>query len=307
MDLTLLLAATLTIGAFLTAQAAANVQLSRTVGNPVAAAALQLGVAAVLLVVVAIVGGQLDSLGASADVDAWHLLGGLGSAIYIAAGIVLFPRLGAVLSVGLFITGQMVASVLLDGFGWLGLEQQPPSVVVLLGAVAVIYGIATIVRTSTRAAARQRRAWPLMAFGIVAGATLPTQAAVNAQLRVDLDAPFGAAAVSFAVAVMAMLVVLAISPLAGTYVRPSLRTLPMMPWWGWLGGLIGAAYVTITLIAVPEIGAAPAIALTIAGQQLASAAADHYGLLRLPRRPVTQARLAGVATLLAGAVLTQLG
>jgi bacterial/archaeal transporter family-2 protein len=33
---------------------------------------------------------------------------------------------------------------------------------------------------------------------------------------------------------------------------------------------------------------------------------DRHGLLRLPRRPITTTRLAGVATLLAGVALIQL-
>jgi bacterial/archaeal transporter family-2 protein len=79
-----------------------------------------------------------------------------------------------------------------------------------------------------------------------------------------------------------------------------------MPWWGWLGGLVGASYVTVSLLAVPEIGAAPTIALSVAGQQLASALVDHAGLFRLPRRPLTLARIVGVLVLVAGAVLLQL-
>jgi len=46
--------------------------------------------------------------------------------------------------------------------------------------------------------------------------------------------------------------------------------------------------------------------LTVAGQQLASVAVDRYGLLRLPRRTISRARLAGVALLLAGVVLITL-
>jgi transporter family-2 protein len=49
----------------------------------------------------------------------------LASALYIVSGIVLFPRLGAVVTVGLFIAGQMLASVLLDSFAMLGVARQP--------------------------------------------------------------------------------------------------------------------------------------------------------------------------------------
>jgi uncharacterized membrane protein YdcZ (DUF606 family) len=61
---------------------------------------------------------------------------------------------------------------------------------------------------------------------------------------------------------------------------------------GWLGGVVGASYVTSVFLLIPEIGAAT-IALTVAGQQLAGVAVDHFGLLRLPRRPVGRARLLG--------------
>lgn len=88
--------------------------------------------------------------------------------------------------------------------------------------------------------------------------------------------------------------------------RPQLKPLRTVPWWGWLGGLAGAGYVTSVFLLIPRIGAAATIGLTIAGQQLASAAVDHYGLLRLPRRPVAGPRLAGVAVLLAGVALLQL-
>jgi bacterial/archaeal transporter family-2 protein len=58
--------------------------------------------------------------------------------------------------------------------------------------------------------------------------------------------------------------------------------------------------VTAVFSLIPEIGAAPVIMLTVAGQQLASVAVDRYGLLRLPRRIVSGRRLVGVAVLLAG-------
>ena len=63
---------------------------------------------------------------------------------------------------------------------------------------------------------------------------------------------------------------------------------------------------TAVVLLLPEIGAAATIGLTVAGQQLASLLVDQYGLLRLPRRPLTRTRLAGVALLLTGVALVQL-
>ena len=64
-------------------------------------------------------------------------------------------------------------------------------------------------------------------------------------------------------------------------------------------------YVTAVFTLIPEIGAAATIALTVGGQQAASVLVDRYGLLRLPRRPVTALRLVAVGALLAGVLLIQ--
>lgn len=62
---------------------------------------------------------------------------------------------------------------------------------------------------------------------------------------------------------------------------------------------------TSVFLLIPEIGVAPTIGLTVAGQQVASVFVDRHGLLRLPRRPVTRVRLVGIVTLLAGVALIQ--
>jgi bacterial/archaeal transporter family-2 protein len=285
----------LLVGALLALQAGANVQLSSAMAHPFGASALQLTIGAALLTALAAVLGGLGALHAVDDAAPWHLLGGLGSAVYITAGILLFPRLGAVLTVGLFIAGQLLTSLALDATGALGIAEAPLDAPSLIGAAAVIAGAALIGRAAIG------RRWGWAALGLAAGAALPIQGAVNAQLRIDLDAPITAGAWSFAVAAAAMLAVLALTGVRGARVD----RLPAVPWWGWLGGLCGATYVTAVFLLIPEIGVAPTIGLTVAGQQLASVLVDRYGLLRLPRRPITPARVAGVAALLAGVALIQ--
>jgi transporter family-2 protein len=289
----------LTVGALLALQAGANVQLAAALGNPVSASALQLGIGAALLIALAALVGTVGAAGELDDARAWHLVGGLGSAIYITAGILLFPRLGAVVTVGLFVTGQMLASLVLDGAGWLGVERESIDAAAAAGAVAVITGVVLIVRGQGETV--RSKGWP--AFALLAGAVLPIQGAINARLRADLDAPVTAGAWSFVVAAAAMLLVLA---LAARRPAPRIGGLGHVPWWGWLGGLCGATYVTAVFLLIPEIGVAPTIGLTVAGQQLASVLVDRYGLLKLPHRPITQIRLGGVATLLAGVALIQL-
>jgi transporter family-2 protein len=281
----------LLVGGLLALQAAANVQLSAAAGSPAAGATLQLAVGASVLLAVATVAGTLTAL--TLDAPLWHLLGGLGSALYISAGILLFPRLGAVLTVGLLIAGQMLASLAIDANGWLGVDNEPITATALVGTAAVLGGAALI------ANAKSAKNVPWMGLAVLAGAALPVQGAVNAQLRADLDAPLAAALWSFVVATAAMALVLAAT-------RPPLpRAAPLrtLPWWGWLGGLCGATYVTSVFLLIPRIGVAPTVALTVAGQQVASVLVDRYGWLRLPKRAITTQRLAGVAAILAGVAL----
>jgi bacterial/archaeal transporter family-2 protein len=290
----------LLVGALLAVQAGANVQLAAALNSPIGASALQLTIGAALLIALAALAGGIGAAAVLDDVDAWHLLGGLGSAIYITAGILLFPRLGAVMTVGLFVAGQMLASLILDGAGWLGVAREPVDAAAVAGAAVVLAGITLVVRGQAGARGLGGAAAHWIALALVAGAALPVQGAVNARLRADLDAPITAGAWSFVVAATAMLAVLALD--RG---RPELDRLGRVPWWGWLGGLCGATYVTSVFLLIPEIGVAPTIGLTVAGQQVASVFVDRHGLLRLPRRPVTRVRLVGIVTLLAGVALIQ--
>jgi bacterial/archaeal transporter family-2 protein len=298
----------LVVGSLLALQAAANVQLSAAMASPFGASTLQLGIGAAVLIAVAALAGSLGALALVDDVEPWQLVGGLGSSLYITAGILLFPRLGALVAVGLFVAGQMLASLLLDGFGWLGVEREGLDTAALTGALAVAAGAWLIVRAQAGAAAledaaRERGAWVVL--GLAAGAVLPVQGAINAQLNAELDAPAAVGAFSFLVATAAMAVMLG-GILAAGAPRPRVEPLRGVPWWGWLGGLCGGTYVTAVFLLLPEIGAAPVVVLTVAGQQLASVAVDRYGLLRLPRRAISRRRLAGVGVLLCGVALITL-
>ena len=299
----------LLVGSLLALQAAANVQLSAAMASPFGASTLQLGIGAGLLLLLAALGGSLGAFDLLGAAEPWELAGGLGSALYITSGILLFPRLGALVTVGLWIAGQMLASLALDGFGWLGVEPDSLGITELAGAVAVLTGAALIVRaqvegTAARLLPGAGGGWPLL--GLLAGAALPIQGAVNAELRADLDAPLAVGALSFLVATASMGLLLAASLARAAAQRPRLAPLRCVPWWGWLSGLVGATYVTAVFSLIPEIGAAATIALTVGGQQIASVFVDRHGLFRLPRRPVSGLRLAAVGALLTGVALIQL-
>ena len=131
------------------------------------------------------------------------------------------------------------------------------------------------------------------------------QGAINAQLRAALEEPVAVALVSFLVAALTISVVLEVLLVLRRTPVPRLPS-TAMPWWGWLGGVCAAGYVTGTFLLIPAIGAAVTVGLTVTGQQLASALVDARGWLRLPHRPVTAVRGAGLLLLVAGSLLVQL-
>jgi transporter family-2 protein len=303
----LLVPLSLVAGGLLAVQAGANAQLSKAIGSAFAATTIQVVIAGALLLTLAAATGTVLAFGSLPAVPWWHAVGGIATAIYVASTILLFPRLGAVVTVGLFIAGQMLASLCLDTFGVLGVPRQPPEHLAIIGVLAVYAGAAAIVfgqKGATQDLSASKIGWILLA--LLAGAVLPVQGAINGLLRSDIGAPFVVGTVSFAVATLSMIMVLLLTLVLTDAPKPQLAGISRMPWWGWLGAFCGATYVTTVFTAIPVIGTAAAVGLTVAGQQIASLFVDRYGWFRLPKREVSALRYAGVAILLAGVAFIQI-
>jgi transporter family-2 protein len=298
---TLFIPLSLAAGGLLAVQAGANAQLSKATGSPFAATTIQVVLAAILLLIVAIATGTGAAFGGLIAVPWWHAIGGVATALYVASTILVFPRLGAVVAVGLFIAGQMLASLGLDSFGLLGVPQQAPKPATLIGTAAVLAGVIAIVfgqKGATKELSGSKLGWMLLA--LIAGASLPAQGAINGLLRQDLGAPFVVGTISFVVATLSMIAVLLVTLLLMDGTRPQLGGLKTMPWWGWIGAVCGATYVTTVFVAIPAIGTAATVGLTVAGQQIVSLFVDRHGWFRLPRREISTLRFAGVVVLLLG-------
>jgi transporter family-2 protein len=139
--------------------------------------------------------------------------------------------------------------------------------------------------------------WPHL-FAILVGAGLTIQVGMNATVRLTIGSPVIATIVNFGVGLAALLL-LAVA--TGARVVPG--SVGNVPAWAWFGGLLGAAYVAATTVLGPRLGAAALLALTLAGQMVAALLVDHYGVIGFPQNPVTPARLAGAALLVAGVLL----
>ena len=137
-------------------------------------------------------------------------------------------------------------------------------------------------------------------FALSAGAMLPIQFGINAQLARFVDSPVRAALISFAVGTLGLLVV----TLAAFRAWPSERV-GDAPWWVWAGGLLGAFYVLGSIVAAPKLGAVALFGFILAGQAAASLAADHYGWVGFPENPITPGRVLGLLLIAAGVAMVR--
>lgn len=142
--------------------------------------------------------------------------------------------------------------------------------------------------------------WSYLVFALLAGAMLPIQFGINAQLAQWTGGSLRAALVSFVVGALGLLVVVLLAA-RGWPDRAS-----DAPWWVWTGGLLGAFYVVGSIVTAPKLGAATLVALILAGQAIASLLVDHYGWVGFEENPITPLRLAGVVLLAGGVALVRI-
>ena len=71
----------------------------------------------------------------------WYWVGGGGMGVVVVLTItVVTPRLGTAATIGLLIAGQLAMGVLIDRYGWFGVEQVPISWPRLLGVLLLAVG-----------------------------------------------------------------------------------------------------------------------------------------------------------------------
>ena len=140
-------------------------------------------------------------------------------------------------------------------------------------------------------------------LGILSGAFIAIQAPINSQLARDLGLPVAAAAFSFlSGAIVLGLITLAMTRMQGI----SLDWRAPAPWLFVTGGILGGAYVTISTLLIPRIGAAALMAFLVAGQLLAGMVLDRAGFLGMAVRETSLGRMAGAVLLLAGALMIRI-
>jgi transporter family-2 protein len=136
-------------------------------------------------------------------------------------------------------------------------------------------------------------------LALLAGAMMPTQAAINNKMAAFVDSPVLAAFISFFVGTVALFVYVVAS---GTPLS-NLTSAKNAPAIAWVGGIMGAFFVTAAVTLVPRVGVAMTFSLIIAGQMIVTLVLDHFGFLGLEQRPVSITRVLGILLITCGVIL----
>lgn len=136
-------------------------------------------------------------------------------------------------------------------------------------------------------------------LALAAGAMMPTQAATNNKMAAFVDGPILSAFISFFVGTAALLLYILITGISLGNIAGA-RNAPAI---AWVGGFLGAFFVASAVTLVPKLGVALTFSLIIAGQMLVTLIIDHFGLLGVPVKEVSAARIGGILLITIGVIL----
>lgn len=132
---------------------------------------------------------------------------------------------------------------------------------------------------------------------VIAGAFLPMQGSMNSKLAKAGENPVYASMISFTIGVLALVAYILL-----TSQNVSWKGLKDAPSYSWLGGVLGAFYVTVIVFAFPKIGPGLTFGLVVAGQLITSMVMEHFQIMGTPHQPISLGRIVGILLIIAGVV-----
>ncbi len=137
-----------------------------------------------------------------------------------------------------------------------------------------------------------------LALGI--GLAMVVQTAINTQLREYLNSPLQAALFSFMVGTLLLIILVVLQPIA----KPSLLQIQSIPWFLWLGGVLGVYAISASIVTAPQLGFLTFTGVVIFAQLFLSIWVDHFGWLGVERTPINWQRVGGAVLIFLGVLLT---
>lgn len=287
-------------GAFTSMQTAVNSRLSRALGSNYRSSFTSFGIGAIFLTIFALIlsGGQLG-LGRLMHATWWYYLGGFTGAVALTLNIILFSHLGSTQTAILPVVGQLITSALIDQFGWFNMKVINLSLWRAIGLILLLVGASAIVfkpKSHLTTNKESQLIWQILA--ILNGALIAIQTTTNGQLGRALGSPIKAIEVVFWIGTIILLVI--------SLIQNRVQELPKIqaaPWWGYLGGVLGASNVVLGAWLVIQLGVGLTTSLQLVGIMTTGLMIDQFGWLGAKRRRIERLQLIGLLVLLVGAIL----
>lgn len=128
-------------------QATINSKLANSIDSPLLAAFISFAVGtAALFIYILLTGVPLKNLANAQDAPLIAWTGGLLGAFFVTVMVMIVPRIGVALAFSLAIGGQMLVTLVIDHFGWLGVPERQISLPRVLGAALITIGVILIRR-----------------------------------------------------------------------------------------------------------------------------------------------------------------
>lgn len=139
-------------GTLLPFQVSSNAALGKALGHPLWGALTSLAVStAVLLPLLWAFNVPAPRLSNAFAGPWWLWIGGVCGAVYVLSATALTPTLGAAGFIVLVVAGQMIASILVDRFGLMGLPTRPVTLARFAGILLIVAGAVLVQYTGSNA------------------------------------------------------------------------------------------------------------------------------------------------------------
>lgn len=143
------------------------------------------------------------------------------------------------------------------------------------------------------------KSFMFMILAIVAGILVTIQGPLNVELGKSLGSDYISTFITFIVGGIFILLFSIITKQG----FPSFELLKSIPWWQYLGGILGAIYVLSVITVIPKLGVGSATVLLMFSQLIASMIIDHFGFFGYPQKPFDLYKFIGVLLMGSGIYL----
>lgn len=135
------------LGTLMPIQAGINAELTRVVQHPYLGAFISFATGSIALgAIVLLQGSPIEEAKRLLTAPPYLFLGGILGALFVGSSIFLIPKMGATAMIASFVTGQLLMSVMMDHFGWLGVPVNEVSLTRMIGVVLLFLGIFLVMK-----------------------------------------------------------------------------------------------------------------------------------------------------------------